>query len=149
MTVDALITRAHLAPAITDPQLMSAIRRHFGAPTIDLAATAADTVAPDFITPEEDSLQADWPQRIGSGLGYCNPTSGDLLPWVRKCFEANRRILLLIPLSMDADWWWLYVQGVARVHVLSPRLTYNGLPIPMCIVEYGSDSGLLRWYWTQ
>lgn len=148
VTLDSLITRAHISPVITAPDLMAAIRAHFGSPTIDLAATAEDTVAPLFISPDEDSLTADWHVRIGSGLAFLNPPSGDIYPWIRKCHYANSHILALIPAALDADWWWLYVQGSAHIHVLTPRPTYDGLPIPMCIVEYGVGGGYMRrWEW--
>jgi hypothetical protein len=152
-----LITAFHMGPQEACGELIAAVERKFGALTIDLAATARDTKAPNFITPDENSLSSkvDWGMRIGSGIGWLNPPPGDLAPWSAKAAYTARyhgsRILMIAQAAIDAPWWWRDVWNVpsASIHVLTPRVSYDGLPLPVVVVAYNFDyfASFAPWEW--
>lgn len=114
--------------------LIRAIEKRWGPLTIDLAARADNAKAPLFISPEEDSLQQDWGERIRSGQGWLNPEFGDIAPWVGKCADWLCRpkpalqgsIFTLTPASIGSEWFADHCEGKAKVVGLRPRICFEG-----------------------
>lgn len=122
----------------------------------DLAATAENAKAPWFITPEQNSLIFPW--REVNGLLWLNPPFNFITPWAKKCAEESihgARIAMLVPASVDANWWTLYVHKKAAVKFVSPRVSFDGsdpYPKSLALLLYGGawvqdgESYRLEWY---
>ena len=143
----------------TPRDLLDAVETRFGRITFDLAADANNcVVAPDVPHPTvyftqqktyfdkaDDSLAQDWPLR---GVNWLNPEFADVAPWVAKCrrwvssgrAEAGALVILLVPASVDSNWWMENVAGHARVLSLNPRVKFvghkQGFPKPLALCAY-------------
>lgn len=109
--------------------LIRAIEARWGSLTIDLAATAENAKAPQFITPEEDSLKQNWDSRITmSGLGWLNPPFADIEPWAAKCADLFplSPMLMLTPASIGAEWFAEYCEHNTKIVGLRPRIKFEG-----------------------
>lgn len=107
---------------------------------IDLAATAENTKAPIYLSPQDNSLSRSW--RLYKGLCWLNPPFADIAPWVEKCAVEKlygARILLLVPASIGANWYWDWVHDYASVYSIG-RLTFEGssdpYPKDLMLCEY-------------
>lgn len=143
----------------TPAEFVARVDERFGRITFDLAANAENKVYPRYFGPGsplgENSLQQDWSEI--AGLLWLNPPYADIAPWAKKCSEeANRgcEILLLVPASVGANWFWDYVAPFADVYCLSPRLSFDGkhpYPKDLILAHYwqrnSSDTYLERWRW--
>lgn len=138
----AALNRGRSVQAVETPEVfLAALRKKLGIRnfTIDLAATAANTVTKRFISPEQNSLVQPWDS--GEGFAWVNPPYDDLAPWVAKAAEAKSRgqqIVMLVRASVGANWWAKDVHKVAQVWFLNGRITFVGQPTP-----YPSDLAIL------
>jgi len=97
---------------------IKACEEKFGPLTWDLAATKANKKAPLWVPPETDSFTLNWHQ-LEPGLCFLNPPYAQITPWARKCAEEcqlGARILLLVPASVGANWYWDWVVPFADVY---------------------------------
>ena len=129
----------------TPPSFITAVAQRFGPLFYDLAATAANAKARNFITPERDAFTVNWARELGEGLGWLNSPFANLRPWVQKCRDEmaiGARILQLTPASVGSEWFGDLVYGCAGVQVLyvAPRITFVGETTP-----YPKDILLLVW----
>jgi len=138
----------------TPPELIAAVERRFGSIVIDLAATKENTKAEWFISPEEDSLRADWNVIVDDyTLAWLNPPYADIAPWARKCAEytGDGKILFLVPASVGSEWFARYVWGHALVLAIRPRVTFVGAKDPypkdLILAVYGEPPGFETWRW--
>ncbi|MHB8107658.1 MAG: DNA N-6-adenine-methyltransferase [Candidatus Cryosericum sp.] len=131
----------------TPSDFFAAVVARWGSPVVDLAASQENTVAPVFVSEQRDSLDpsVDWPGLTGAGLAWLNPPFGNLSPWAAKCRLAARsgnlkgRILMLVPSSTGTVWWADYVHEYAIIHLLRPRICFDGEN------PYPKDLALLEW----
>ena len=124
---------------------------------VDLAATFENTKATDFITPERNSLIVAW--RELKGLLWLNCPYNFITPWAKKCAEESAygaRIAMLVPASVDANWWAQYVHKKAAVRFVSPRISFDGVapyPKAIALLLYGhwgvgvTDEWYEPWRW--
>lgn len=116
----------------TPRNFIADVEGRFGPLAVDLAARADNTKAPEFITPERDSLIAPW-DSWSKVNAWLNPPFGNIDPWAAKCLkmaplfrEWGGRILLLTPASVGSNWYRDHVHDKARVIFLNGRLTFEG-----------------------
>jgi phage N-6-adenine-methyltransferase len=146
----------------TPPDLIAAVERRFGKLAVDLAATPENAKAPRYIWTEQDSLTADWESLMDCeepdqcGPRWLNPPFGKIEPWAAKCAAAPpclwSPILLLVPASVGAGWWWRHVHEKARVLFLAPRVKFVGhsqaFPKDLALCVYCTDPpGYETWRW--
>lgn len=139
----------------TPRALIKAVEKRFGALAWDLAATAENAKAPEFLTEEEDSLGIAWHALEPSGLLWLNPPFARIEPWAAKCAAEMRkgaRILFLTPASVGSNWFIDHVLPNASVYALAPRLTFEGCSDPYpkdCILSVFDNSfiGFHAWRW--
>lgn len=142
----------------TPPAFIKAVYLTFGFNTTfdwDLAASHENTQAAQFFTPEMDSLQQDWSELAGNL--WLNPPFGHIEPWVQQAHQtvtfARRRIFVLLPASVGANWYAKYVEGSALVLALRPRLTFVGQAAPypkdLILAIYGNWPGFHTWDWSK
>lgn len=125
----------------TPPELLTSVRKrlHVTQFAVDLAASAENTVAPEYFTEAQDSLVQPW--HVFSGWCWLNPPFSDIEPWVAKaCNEAEKgaNIVMLVPASVGSNWWSAYVEHYSYQIFLNPRLTFVGETTP-----YPKDCALL------
>lgn len=135
---------------------IDAVESRFGKLYVDLAATAKNSKAPRYITPQEDSLSVDWSQ-WKNRVCWLNPPYSRIEPWARKCaefasFGGEGRLLFLTPASVGANWFAKFVYQKSIVIALNGRITFVGetLPYPKdCILSvFGAGlSGFEVWKW--
>jgi phage N-6-adenine-methyltransferase len=137
----------------TSPLLLAAVARQFGPIDFDLAAREDNKVAADFYSPEQDSLKQDW-SLPGVRVAWLNPPFADIDPWAAKlaeCRSLPRWTLMLVPASIDAQWYVNHVLGNAMVWGI-PRVTFVGetspYPKALCVIGAGFNvSGHGYWRW--
>jgi phage N-6-adenine-methyltransferase len=119
-------------------RLIHAIEARWGKLTIDLAARADNAKAPEFISPEENSLTRNWAQRIGDGLGFLNPEFDDIAPWVDKCAGCWAPLISLTPASIGAEWFANNCEHKAKIVGLRPRIAFYGCHV---LIKNGTQKG--------
>jgi phage N-6-adenine-methyltransferase len=136
----------------TPPELIEAVERRFGPLAVDLAATAANTKAPLYLTEADDSLVQPWHEL--SGLLWLNPPFRHIEPWAAKCAaeaEFGARIALLVLASVGTNWYRDHVHGRALVLFLNGRITFVGATsagMNDCMIAlYGEPPGFEVWKW--
>lgn len=142
---------------------MIAVTRKFGNPAWDLAATAKNTKAERYFTPEQDSLKQDW--RLCTGVLWLNPPYGNIEPWARKCaleLSFGHEKLLLVPASVGSNWFWKWVWPYAVVHSVG-RMAFDNCfnkdgdlvttPYPKDLIlahyNWQHNRRLTRWQWKE
>lgn len=110
----------------TPQEFIAAVEAKFGKLRVDLAATEANTKAPTYISPEQDSLLVRW-HRL-SGLCWLNPPYANIAPWAQKCAVESTKgaeILFLVPASVGSNWFWDWVWDWADVWVVGRMVFAN------------------------
>lgn len=133
----------------TPREFLDAVERRFGIITLDLAADETNRVCDQWISKETDSLSVPW---TSSGLMWVNPPYGNIEPWVKKCAKSFGRVALLAPASVGTNWFAYYVNRLAYVLFLRPRITFVGhkdpYPRDLMLAVYGKEAtGYECWNW--
>lgn len=146
----------------TPRALLDAIEQRFGRIEFDAACRYDNAVAVrGYYYPEVDALERDWnddlagprthPQREPP-LVYTNPPFALSGKFAAKHASYVGRSLLLVPASVDSNWFAEYVWGRALVLPLSPRVTFVDQPTPinralmLCAFNVGMI-GFEPWRW--
>lgn len=153
----------------TDPEFIHAFVARFGPIDFDLAANAANSQAEHWYGPGsdlgEDSLAQDWTQL--NGLLWLNPEYNDIAAWAEKCARTvgraglsaidpgpkptGRKIAMLVPASVGANWYRRFVHECGKVIFLNGRLTFvghsNAYPKDLMLVVYGLLPAYEVWQW--
>lgn len=123
------IDRANSSGDIWTPQIFrNAVIQKFGQPVWDLAARAQNKFGPHCFTEYDDSLVRDWHSL--DGLLWLNCPYSNITPWARKCAEESiqgAEILLLVPGSIGARWYWNWVEPHAQVYSVGRMVFDNCL----------------------
>jgi phage N-6-adenine-methyltransferase len=141
----------------TPPEFIEAVARRFGRPDFDLAASADNAKAEHYFTEKQDALRQDWTKPLGMSPRVCflNPQYANIDPWAKKCAEVRllpRWTLLLVPASVDSNWFEKHVHGKAHWFGLKGRITFLGAESsymkPLMLAAYGFGvSGSSPWDW--
>lgn len=136
----------------TPPELLAAVEKRFGPLAWDLAATADNAVAPNYITPEEDSLSKNWGQLVGTL--WCNPPFANIEPWVQKAATSRirGRVLMLLPAGVGTRWFRRWVVRFADVFILTRRVKFVGqkyvFPKDLLLLDYPTEWPVVHgWDW--
>jgi phage N-6-adenine-methyltransferase len=150
----------------TPSDFFGAANELFGPFELDLAAVDG-TLCRNWLGPgselAEDSLSVSWIERVNfltAGrpapvVCWLNPPFADIRPWARKCAQEasrDRRIVMLTPSSLGAEWYCDAVQGHALTLVVRPRITFVGCDDPypkdLAIHLFGFRMvGIGTWRW--
>lgn len=137
-------------------EFIRAVEKRWGPIAVDLAATAENSKGQIFISKERDSFKVDW-HKLNGNL-WLNPEFSDIAPWAKKCSYESKHgaeIFLLVPASIDSNWWAQYVHGQALVYPLHPRLKFEGhptlypKPLTLCFYHAGQFGYPGRWLWKE
>lgn len=126
-----------------------AVEVKFGLLGFDLAASGKNTKAFKWITEETNSLTAPWSNLPGTPPFWLNPPYKNIAPWAHKCHQESLKganILLLVPASVDSNWWAEHVHKKAVVYFVNPRISFDGVspyPKPLALCQY--DRKALSW----
>ena len=137
----------------TPTEFLRAIAQQFGSIDLDLACRDDNSVAPQGITEQMDSLAQDWTE-LGVRVAFCNPPFADLEPWAAKlaaCRWLPRWTLMLVPYSASSQWFVRPCQGQLMVYGI-PRLTFRGTTAPypkdLALIAAGfGANGATFWDW--
>jgi hypothetical protein len=148
--------------AATPWEFARAVEGKFGPLGWDLAANAANSKVqvPRYFGPDSangtDSLVQDW-HRLNTiyeyGLLWLNPPYANITVWARKCAEEcqlGARILLLVPASVGANWFWQWVVPFADIYSVG-RMVFgdcydsDGKPVT---TPYPKDLILAHYDWS-
>lgn len=104
---------------------------------VDVCALPENAKCKDFFTPEMNGLLQDWSGR----RCWCNPPYGrDIKKWVKKAYESNTLVVMLLPARTDTSWFHDYVLDKAEIRFIRGRLRYGSskfdAPFPSMIVVY-------------
>ena len=141
----------------TPRNFLDAVEERWGKLEWDLATNGENSVAPNFITEEQDSLSPNTPWPRGP-LCWINPPYRDIRPWVQKAYLqscAGSRIIMLLPCSVDSVWFDLFCYGKALTIPLADRPKFDGYEnaaaAPHMVLTYGLDEleqAIVRpWRW--
>lgn len=138
----------------TPPEFVKAVEARFGRIDFDLAANHSNSLAANYYTEEHDSLTLDW-KLPGVLVAWLNPPFADIRPWAAKCESVRslpRWTLLLVPASVDAEWYWDHVHNKSFVAPLRGRLKFVGAddvyPKSLMLAAFGFGvSGFDPWRW--
>jgi phage N-6-adenine-methyltransferase len=105
----------------TPAEFIEAVEANWGPLAVDLAAEKHSAKAPEYITPEVDSLVQDRTKILQGRRGWLNPPYSLITPWAMKCakeYEKSEQneIFLLVPGSIGANWFWDWVWPYATVY---------------------------------
>lgn len=141
--------------------LVRALNKRFGPIAWDLAATAKNAKAKNFITQKQDTFKVDW-SKLPRGKDewlFLNPPFGQIEKFVRRCVKMMKRgakILFLVPASVGAQWYRRWIWKYARVYYLGQRISFQGSsgPYPKdCIIAVFDGQGAVEdgehyiWNW--
>ncbi len=112
----------------TPKNFMAAVKNEFLI-SFDLAADNDTTQASAYFDEKDDSLSDSnsWQVGLGGWL-WLNPPYNNIGAWAKKCAEEcqkGAKILLLVPASVGSNWYYKYVEGIAEVRFLRPRLVFD------------------------
>lgn len=167
------INRAESSGDIWTPwDFIRAIEETFNLPVlVDLAATERSTKAKIYVRPEDNSLKQDWNRfwrfHARTGIMYLNPPYSNIAPWAKKCaqaYECNEQveIMLLVPASVGANWFWDHVWPYATVYSVgrmvfdncfdrkTSQLVSTVYPKDLILAHYTNTTPsrtLQRWQW--
>lgn len=133
-----------------------------------------------------DGLTSEWPETpvkeqvlwpilgplpcpvYGPTWGWCNPPFKACGAWAEKAYrefqrprDTARNYMLLVPASVDSNWYREFVEPVAIRLFLNPRITFppekNPFPKPMMLALYSADlleqyrgeSRARQWQWKE
>lgn len=124
----------------TPPDLFALLGRLYPF-VVDLAARPDNALLAEYVTPEENSLEADWSSLTSlSAFGWLNPPYNEVKDdragrhqgWaakMRREAERGARFVALVPASLEANWYADYVHGgPCEVRILKGRLKFPGYP---------------------
>ena len=143
----------------TPSNFLDAVKRKFSVEkwSIDLAADDNNKVVPQYYGKGsclgEDSLVENWASWKGDL--WLNPPFGNIELWVRKAYESTQcgsnRIFVLVPASMGSNWFANWVFDKARVILMRPRLSFDGVnsyPKDLMLLIYGQGwADISLWDW--
>jgi phage N-6-adenine-methyltransferase len=136
----------------TPKDFLEAVTRRFGLIRTDLAASAANAVAPVHFDEQQNSLVQDWTAL--RGVAWCNPPFADIGPWAEKLVTARERrgwTLMLLPAGTGSLWFQNTLVPSTLVLDLAPRLCFDGknsYPKDLILACAGfqvSGRGFWRW----
>lgn len=93
--------------------------------SIDLAADKDNAVCDEFYTQEQDAIIQFW--NPYGGWAWCNPPYADIEPWVAKAAKESQngaQVAMLLPSSVGANWWRVWVEPYAYQVHLNGRLAF-------------------------
>ena len=140
----------------TPPEVIAAIQKRFGRIVFDLAASKDNTVCEQFWSKDDDSLTKDWPKQLPTGNLWLNCPYAEIAPWAMRaagCWQRKGFLFLLVPASVDSNWWLQYVEGRAYTIAMAPRIKFvtcdQGYPkaIALCVYGFGIIGTGPQWRW--
>lgn len=139
----------------TPPEFIRAFVQTFGSIALDVCASPENAIGPRYYTAEQNGLVQPWAP-AGQGFNWCNPPFGTIAPWVNRAWLGwemhGWKTGVLIPASVDSNWWADFVHEKAQVLFLQGRVKFVGAPHlypkPLALLLYGHGSpGYQPWKW--
>lgn len=112
--------------------------------TLDVCAVPENAKCEQFFSPSIDGLKQEW-----VGACWCNPPYGrEIGKWVRKAYESDCTVVMLLPARTDTRWFHDYIYGKAEIRFIRGRLRFGaaatGAPFPSMVVIFKREKGLVK-----
>ena len=112
--------------------------------TLDVCAVPENAKCEQFFSPSIDGLKQEW-----VGVCWCNPPYGrEIGKWVRKAYESDCTVVMLLPARTDTRWFHDYIYGKAEIRFIRGRLRFGaaatGAPFPSMVVIFKREKGLVK-----
>jgi len=138
----------------TPSEFIEVFVRQFGGIVLDVCASPSNAIGPRYYTEEQNGLAQPWASP-SQGWNWCNPPFGKCGAWVSRAWIAwenyGQRVAVLVPASVDSNWWADYVHGKALVFFLRGRMRFVGArdvyPKPLALLLYDGRRGYEPWRW--
>lgn len=176
------VASSHPSQVVSTPlELLAACQLRFGEIVFDLAAldNGSNSVVKSqeggkcWNGPLNNSLDplTEWPsthyKRLVGSLPFwlwCNPPFANISKWAERCsaeYITGKNIMLLVPASVDSNWYRKFVEPVAIVEFLNPRITFSPntepYPKPMMLALFSralrvsgfQSKGCSQWQWKE
>lgn len=107
---------------------------------LDPSSTDENAKCENHYTKEDDGLSKSW-----SGYRvFCNPPYGrEIKDWVKKAFESNTLVVMLLPARTDTSWFHDYIYKKQEIRFIRGRLHFNNsknsAPFPSMIVVFKKE----------
>jgi len=145
---------------IMDKCLLSSIKMDYATPfwlfdeldnifdfKVDLAADENNKKCLYWITKENNSLEQKW-----NYPNWCwlNPPYGrELSKWVKKSYESESKVCMLIPARPDTNYFHMYIKNANYILFIKGRLKFDNCktpaPFPSMLVFFGEmESGQIK-----
>ena len=114
----------------TPQALFDLLDAEFGGFELDAAATARNTLCPDFIGVNADALETAWVRPgMERKLVWLNPPWGrNIGAWVSRAADQAHKhgltVVCVLPASTDTAWWHGDVMQAAQVRFIRGRLHF-------------------------
>lgn len=105
---------------------------------LDVCALPENAKCKRYYTPEDDGLKQPW-----NGTCWCNPPyRRSISEWVKKAYESETTVVMLLPARTDTKWFHEYIYGKAEIRFIKGRLKFGGsknnAPFPSMVVIFNS-----------
>ena len=105
--------------------------------TLDPCATKKTAKCKKYYTKKDNGLNKNW----SNETVFCNPPYGqEIKHWVKKCAEANTKVVMLIPARTDTIYFHEYIYSKAEIRFIKGRLKFgkanNSAPFPSMLVIF-------------
>lgn len=103
---------------------------------VDVCALPSNAKCDKYYTPLDDGLSQKW-----EGVCWCNPPYGrEIGKWVKKAYQSDAIVVMLLPARTDTKWFHDYIYGKAEIRFIKGRLKFgdskNAAPFPSMIVVF-------------
>jgi site-specific DNA-methyltransferase (adenine-specific) len=128
----------------TPPEVFDPLHREFCF-DLDAAASADNSLAPSFISKEEDALRTEWGEgrRVWVNPPFGTKGNGSLKQWVTRAYEQSRKgnlVVILIPARTNTTWFHDICLTHGEVRFIKGRPKFggakHGLPWPLCLIVF-------------
>ncbi|MCC8366562.1 phage N-6-adenine-methyltransferase [Xenorhabdus sp. PB61.4] len=115
--------------------------------TLDVAASAQNTLCTHYLTERDNALESDW---LSHGAIWCNPPYSNIKPWVEKaaieCQKQLQPVVMLVPSDTSVGWFKLALDTVDEVRLITGgRLSFINAETQKTVNGNNKGSLLLIW----
>ena len=91
--------------------------------TVDVASSDKNYKVKKHYTIKDDGLSKDWNNEVV----WCNPPYGrEIKKWVKKAWESNALVVMLLPARTDTKWFhnYIYNKDSVKISFIKGRLKF-------------------------
>ncbi|WP_446471118.1 phage N-6-adenine-methyltransferase [Xenorhabdus stockiae] len=115
--------------------------------TLDVAASAQNTLCAHYLTERDNALKSDW---VSHGAIWCNPPYSNIGPWIEKatieCQKQLQPVVMSVPSDTSVGWFKLALETVDEVRLITGgRISFINAETQKTVNGNNKGSLLLIW----